>query len=308
MTRGEIALDSYRLAQYATPLPCFICDEPNPFDAELCRKCFAPLALSHQSSGPKTQPKMIATIGSSGVGKTVYLGVLMDMISRRSNTLQLLARGAFSVNLQQKTISALALGEFPEKTPNEPDRWNWVHCQITGAKPSKAVELIMPDMAGEALLEEVDHPQTYHVVNAFLSKCAGAVVLIDATQLYEGRCEEDYFTMKLLSYLSELVDDEKLGWANRPVAIVFSKADQCDVAFDDPHEFARRHAEGLWRHCQRFRQHRYFAASVPGNCAWRKCAYDGRVQAPLRVEPRGIIEPFEWLVEQVAGKALARRR
>ncbi len=44
----------------------------------------------------------------------------------------------------------------------------------------------MPDMAGEALLEEVDHPHTYRVIGSFLKKCAGAMVLIDAVKLEEG--------------------------------------------------------------------------------------------------------------------------
>ena len=73
---------------------------------------------------------MIAAIGPSGAGKTVYLGMLTDMLSRQDDDLQLLARGAFSIKLQQHTMAALARCEFPHKTPNEPDRWNWVHCQV----------------------------------------------------------------------------------------------------------------------------------------------------------------------------------
>src|SRR5207247_1966556 len=78
----------------------------------------------------KVLPRMIAVIGTSGVGKTVYLGMLLDILSRQPQRMQVLARGAFSITLQQTVISALARGEFPTKTPNEPDRWNWVHCQI----------------------------------------------------------------------------------------------------------------------------------------------------------------------------------
>ncbi len=49
----------------------------------------------------------------AGVGKTVYLGMLMDMLSRQKERMQMLARGAFSINLQQFTTTALARGEFP---------------------------------------------------------------------------------------------------------------------------------------------------------------------------------------------------
>jgi hypothetical protein len=294
-----VTLDSYRLAQYAVQVPCYICEQGNTFDAELCRHCFAPMALAHQANTQKVFSSMLATIGPSGVGKTVYLGMLMDMLSRNKERLQLLARGAFSINLQQAATQALARGEFPDKTPNEPDRWNWVHCQVQLPRHRKPVELIMPDMAGEAILEEVDHPHSFHVVRQMLLKCGGVLLMVDAARLHAGSLDQDYFSMKLLSYLIELDNHPKRGWQNRPLALVFTKADDCEACFDDPASFAKRYSPGLWRHCQeRFRHHQFFAAGVSGACA--SCnTPDGRQRVPLRIEPRGIIEPFEWLVEQI---------
>ena len=266
-----------------------------------------PLALAHQANCLKAPPRMLACIGSSGVGKTVYLGMLLDMISRRTEDLQVLARWAFSINLQQLTIAALARGEFPEKTPRtRPLELGAL--RGARARMPRALRLIMPDMAGEALLEEVEHPKTYQVVRSFLSKCQGAVVMIDAQRLAAGAADQDYFTMKLLTYLVQLVEDPKTGWRNRPLAIVFSKADQCDACFDDPAEYAARHAAGLERHCrERFKKHRFFAASVAGNCAFLE-GYEGRSMIPLRVEPRGIIEPFQWLINMRRCAATAARR
>src|SRR5687768_7995385 len=174
---GNVEMDSYRLAAYTVSCPCYICGGGNNFDAELCRHCHAPMALAHQANSQKIHPRMVATIGSSGAGKTVYLGMLADMLSKGRNDLQLLARGAFSIGLQEKTMAALSKCEFPAKTPNDPDRWNWVHCQIL-RKKLKPVELILPDLAGESLLEEIDHPNTYPVIRAFLAKCSGVLVLI----------------------------------------------------------------------------------------------------------------------------------
>jgi hypothetical protein len=299
---GTLLMDSYRLANYAIQVPCYICEETNTFDAEWCRRCFAPMAIAHQASSTKVKPRLIGTVGASGVGKTVYLGMLMDMLSTRFGDLELLARGAFSISLQQATVSALTSCHFPEKTPNEPDRWNWVHCQVNDSRQKRPVELIMPDMAGEALMEEVNHPHTYEVVRSFLSKCSGVLVLVDAVQLREGRRDQDYFTMKLLTYLRELDDDPKHGWPNRPVAIVFSKADECEECFQDATAFARTHAGGLWRHCQdRFKKHRYFASGVAGACGIRDLGREQYERVPLRVEPRGIAEPFEWLVHRLRG-------
>lgn len=304
MTKAVIQpLESYRLVQYAVPIPCYICDADNTSDAEYCHCCLAPMALTHQANSQDVHPRMVAIIGPSGVGKTVYLGMLMDMLSRQVEEMSVLARGAFSITLQQTTISALARCAFPRKTPNEPDHWNWVHCQIRRPGHGKDMELLMPDMAGEAILEEVDHPHSYRIIGHFLQKSAGAIVLIDAMQLKEGGREQDFFSMKLLNYLSELETDPRHGWKRRPLALILTKADCCEECRDDPADFARCHATGLWQQCQeRFACHRFFAASVSGSCLTCETITEGRLHFPLRVEPHGIVEPFQWMVEKLEEK------
>jgi hypothetical protein len=301
MTKAAIQpLESYRLVQYVAPISCYICGTGNTFDAEYCNFCQAPMALAHQANSQNIQPGMIGVIGASGVGKTVYLGMLMDMLSQPAARIQALARGAFSIAMQQNTISALARCAFPQKTPNEPDRWNWVHCQIRCPKQRQDLEMLMPDMAGDAILEEVDHPHSYRIISYFLQKSAAAIVLIDASQLKEGSRDQDFFSMKLLSYLGELGADPRRGWHRRPLALILTKADCCEECRDDPADFARSHASGLWQLCrERFGRYRFFAASVSGTCLSCETMSEGCVQFPLRIEPHGILEPFEWIVEQL---------
>jgi hypothetical protein len=301
MTKGiTVELDSYRLAQYAVQLPCYICGHGNTFDAEMCQLCFAPMALAHQAQCQGVLPQMVAAVGSSGAGKTVYLGMLLDMLSRLPHRMQMLARGAFSITLQQATAAALSRCEFPVKTPSEPDRWNWMHCQVRAPHHRRPVELIMPDMAGDALFEEIDHAHTYPAIRWLLRKCGGVLVLIDAPRLQAGVVEQDYATLKLLSFLCELDTDPKSGWHNRGFALIFSKADQCENCFDDPAEFARRHTPGLFQFCEkRLKRHAFFATGVAGACAYRHLPREGRRCLPLRVEPRGVVEPFEWLMESI---------
>jgi hypothetical protein len=295
-----LPLDSYRLASYSVQVPCYVCAGGNTFDAELCRHCHAPMALAHQVNTQKVAPRMVAAIGSAAAGKTVYLGMLADMLSRQDGPLQMLARGAFSINMQQATVGALARCFFPTKTPSEPDRWNWMHCQVNGKTLRRPLELIVPDMAGEAIAEEIEHPHTFPVIKAFLGKCAGVLLLIDAGRIGEGEQDQDFFTMKMLTYLMELDGHPKSGWPNRPIALVFTKADQCDGCFEDPSAFAQKHTPGLWQHCrERLRRFQFFAAGVAGACAYRQDVEEGRIRVPLRVEPRGIIEPFLWIVDQV---------
>jgi hypothetical protein len=302
MTHQGVALEleSYRISQRAAGVDCFICNECNTHDAELCRTCCAPMALSHQAAAENAAPIVLPAIGSAGVGKTVYLGMLLDMLSRQKDKLQLLACGAFSLTLQQIATSALSQCQFPPKTPSEPDRWNWVHCQATQSAVRAGTEIVIPDMAGEALFEEVDHPNSYPVVRCTLQKAAGTLILVDALGVQEGALDQDFFTMKLLTYLSGLKTSDGSSWRKRPIAIVFTKADECEECFDDPAKFAERRTPGLFRHCrERFDLCQFFASAVTGCTGVRFDARGTAERVPLRIEPRGIVEPFAWLVSQV---------
>jgi hypothetical protein len=159
----------------------------------------------------------------------------------------------------------------------------------------------MPDMAGEAILEEVEHAHSYFVVRSLLRNSAAAIILVDAAELAAGNRDADFAAMKILSCMRELeVNGQPPTMARRPVAVVFTKVDQVAGCRERPEEFARAHASGTWQHCrQEFREHGFFAASVVGCCAWLETRGEGRRHVPLRVEPYGIVEPFEWLLDRL---------
>ena len=191
----------------------------------------------------------------------------MDMLSRRQDRYKFYVPGRFFVGLQQAATAALAKCQFPTKTPNEPDRWNWIHCQIQGPREREPLELIVPDMAGEVLFEELDHPQSSPLVRAYLGRCSGIMILVDAVMLNDGSSDHDYMAMKIIGYLAELDRDRKHGW-RMPVAVVFTKADECELASADPEQFASTHAVGLWRQCRdRLTNYKYFAAGIAGPAA-----------------------------------------
>ena len=106
--------------------------------------------------------------------------------------------------------------------------------------------------------------------------------------------------MQLVSYLASLRPAKGRRKIDVPVAVVFTKADLCDEAVGDPEVLARANAPGLWRLCEARLQHcRFFSSGVAGSTA-RLVDGDGRESlVPLRVEPRGIIEPFSWLMSHV---------
>lgn len=296
---STIPLESMELAQYAVQVECYICEGGNRFDAEFCRHCRAPLALAYQARKQKTQPRLLAVLGGPAVGKTCYLGILADMLSRQSGGLQMLAHGAFSVSLQQQTISALARRRFPPATPVEPEGWRWVHCDVRAPNHKRTLDLVLPDISGSAILEEIELPRRLPAIRRLLSNSAAAMILVESTTLEGGEQTPEFVAMKIVSDLLSIPAPKRKGWSHRPVAIVFTKADRSDWALEAPDEYARRHASSLWRHCHdQLRCHRFFTASV----ARVHVGVDGfgeHVAIPMRVEPRGIVEPFAWVTEQL---------
>ena len=302
MTKSVIQpLESYRLAQYAVPIPCYICDEDNPFDAELCQHCQAPMALAHQAKRQKTPPRMIAVVGASGGGQ--------DRLPRHADGHALAAAAAAAGAGPRRVLDHAAadhdgvVGAMPVSR-EDPERAGPLELGPLPGPPARATasrsRLIMPDMAGEAMLEEIDHPYTYRVIHAFLKKCAGVMALVDAVKLDRGTPR----TRLLHHEAVELPGGtrrrpEAAAGESGPSPSSSPRPTSATSASTNPAAFARSHATGLWQQCdERFSRHRFFAAGVAGACVWRRDRFGGRVSVPLRIEPRGIVEPFEWLLEQ----------
>jgi hypothetical protein len=299
MTHTLVPLDSFRLARYAIPVSCIICAEENAFDSDRCRRCQAPMALTFQCAGQKAAPKMVAALAPPKAGKTVYLGMLTDLLSRQHHDWHLTARGAFSVSLQQTAISHLAQGWFPPPTGTDPSGWNWVHCRISNSQRRRPLEIVLPDVSGVPLCEEVERPHSQPMVYTMVRKCSVAMVLLDAARLVDGDRDPDFFAMKAVSYLCELDGRSRQGWPQRPFAFVFTKADTCEWCFSDPAGFAARYAPGLAKQAaERLRRYAFFGTCVAGGVA-HQCTSRGRRSFPLRVEPQGVTEPFEWLLRQM---------
>ena len=273
------------------------------------------MALAHQTRSVKKRPHMIAVLGASGAGKTVYLGLLMDMLTRHVGLLRSTARGPMSISLQQTTTTALATGWFPEKTVTSPENWNWVHCQFNCRRRRRPLELVIPDISGESLATETERAGRYPAIRSLLTKCAAVMVLVDAERLQSGDHEHDFTTLKLLSLIGELRDEHSRRRSRsperRPLALVLTKSDRCDSCAENPREFAEAHAGALWSDIRsRFPRHSAFACSVTGSTAYRE-SFGRRQHVPLRIEPRGIIEPFGWLMTELdenwANPSLAAR-
>jgi hypothetical protein len=277
-------------------MPCLICETENQVDSTICNTCFAPMSLIHDAVAQNRDPCIVTVIGDSNVGKTVYLGMLLDMLSKRADDFDAVPKGAYSVDLQHSVISYLSARQFPPKTAVEVDQWNWAYYQVSKSRRSaKIYDLVMPDMAGEAIAAEVAAPKTFTVIRSLLEKSAAAILLVDGALAAAGSPQPDFFALKLMSYLDGILATRREDRLSTPVAVVFSKADYCPECFDDPRAFARTNLNRLWNICDnRFANFEFFATSVVGGLGYGADDYDNVVPYPLHVAPRGVLEPFEW--------------
>jgi len=281
---------------------CLICDTVNLVEALQCKECCAPMALVHDSLAQEREPQMVSIVGESNVGKTVYLGFLLDMLSQRAGDFEAIPKGAYSVDLPQTVISHMAQRVFPPKTPMEADQWYWAYYQIRERDPTAQwVDLVMPDMAGESLAAEVAAPKTFRVIRSLLDKSAGTMLLVDAALAANGSAAPDFFALKTMSYIDTMYGAKRDQRIPTPVAVLLCKADHCPECFDDPRQFVAANLNRLWNICEsRFDNVAFFACSVVGSLGYGTSDQEAyAVPVPLHTALRGILEPFQWMVDQL---------
>ena len=293
-------LTATRSAEKATVF-CLICDTSNPMDVTLCTQCGAPMALSHETAAQHREPCITTVIGDSNVGKTVYLGMLLDMLSKRADNFDAVPKGAYSVNLQHSVITYLSARQFPPKTAIEVDEWHWAYYQVSRReKKAKVFDLVMPDMAGEALAAEVSSPRTFTVIRSLLDRSSAAILLVDSALAAAGSPQPDFFALKLMTYLDGMRATKRNQRQPTPVAVVLSKADYAPDCFADPRAFAKTNLKRLWNLCEnRFENVEFFACSVVGALGYGVDESENAVPYPLHIAPRGVIEPFEWILSKL---------
>lgn len=289
---------------YTGGLRCICCENWVSDSDTYCRTCQTPIGLSLSAMQRRGIQSFFSVLGASNAGKTVYLGLLLDLLSKGSDRMRGLATGAFSVSLQHQVVTALERRIFPDKTPNEADHWKWLHCQVTvsGGEQDRHVDLIAPDFAGEAIAAEIDQAGIFPAIRHVVSKSAGLLILCDSVKVRDAGPSEDLFAMKVAAYIAQSQDCRpEPGQGPREdgpaVAIVFTKCDGCPEAERVPAEFAASHTPRLMEFCrQTFARHEFFAAGVVGSAGTLIDDSGRRLNVPLHVEPRGISEPLEWLV------------
>jgi hypothetical protein len=269
-------------------------------DGDSCSTCFLPFKVIESIRSRPDSPRFVGVLGTSGVGKTVYLGMLLDLLSRGECGLHGLAQSPFTLSLHRKLILALERQRFPEKTPIESDRWDWLHCEIRAAKGKSRCDVVAPDVAGEAVVGELENQGTYRTIRALIGRCAGLVVLLDMVQVVTDGRGQELFAMQLLSYLDALKPRKRGRKIDVPVALVFTKTDLCDEPIRGPEEFAKANTPSLSNECRsRLDRFAFYFSGVAGSTGRLIDRNGQEMLIPLRVEPRGVVEPFAWMMSQL---------
>lgn len=284
-------------------LRCMICGARALVDSLQCRECSAPLALVRDGSSQGRETQIVSVLGDSNVGKTVYLGFLLDMLSHRAGDFEAVPVGAYSINVQQNVISHMAGRIFPPKTPMEAEQWNWAYYQICrhGKNRRGWVDLIMPDMAGESLAAEVATPRTFRAIRGLVRRSSGLMLLLDAALAANGASAPDFFGLKMLTYIDSVAGNGRHQRINTPIAIVLCKGDHCPECFDDPRRFAEANLNRTWNMCgSRFAQVEFFACSTVGSLGYGTSPQEEFVvPIPLHTALQGVLEPFEWTIDRL---------
>jgi hypothetical protein len=284
-------------------LTCACCGNETVDRGGFCNHCQMPFDMSRAVNERGTPARFVSILGRSGAGKTIYLGFLIDMLTKGTQNLRGLPHGSFSLATQQETVYALENRRFPEKTPSESDSWQWVHCEVSHVKrPRRFVDIMTPDFAGESIAQEIEHENSYPLIRSVVSRSEALLILFDSNAARDEARDEDFFAMKLMSYIARVQKGKARRWRrlNVPIAIVLTKSDSCPEAMDDPAGFAAANLPGLVQACQRsFSRFQFFAAGVVGSSAVATDGYGRRMHIPLHTEVRGIMEPLEWIMTHV---------
>jgi hypothetical protein len=253
----------------------------------------------------ENEAKFISVLGASGSGKTVYLSILIDILSNGESGLKALPKNSFSIAAQTRTLAALQDRCFPDKTPSESDRWNWVQCELRNDRqPKQLVHLITPDLAGEAIALEFERPGASPAIRELVRRSSAVIMLSDAMAICQNNTSQDHFALQTASYLYA-IKEQQADYRSRefdiPVAIVFTKCDECQEVLDAPLDFAENNMPRLVAYCENtFPNHRFFAAGVAGSLATIVDSHGRQMRVPLHTEPRGVVEPVEWIMNQKA--------
>jgi GTPase SAR1 family protein len=264
----------------------------------------------------------IAIWGTTQSGKTVYLSmlhkVLLDEYEKKCREGNV--ADAYVLSAQIETLEwlraiswqALELGIFPPATTV--GLHQFLPFVLKDCNDREVLRITFIDGPGEMFGNWENYKRTVNVpfdLMEYLRKCSGVLCLFDPTRAQNQNAD----TIAIRQTLLQIAGNNQR--VTIPFALCMTKCDDLncrnDGAFDDTDRFARTRFQPLipWfaAHAQSYQ---WFACSAIGfgdtedgvmtqNLIRRWNGVIG-IRNPRMIQPRGISDPFLWLIKQVLPK------
>lgn len=177
--------------------------------------------LSHRST-----PLIIGIIGAANAGKTSYLGMLYTLLFNGRKFAKWNFAGSYTLVAWEAQAKGLKIGSngkvpFPKSTPSTPDYYSLYHFALKN--DNRLYDVLFADSSGEVFTKwaaNTDDPEAenakwiYHNSDAF-------IFFVDCEALITGRG-------RARMAVSQLAGQVAAGLKNKPVILVWSKADKID--------------------------------------------------------------------------------
>lgn len=108
------------LSQLTQGLPgiaqfCVCCRQRLSGTETYCAHCWVPASLSQTAAGRTGPQSFLSVLGASNAGKTVYLGVLLDLLSKGTERFRGTATGAFQSICKSRWLQRWSAEHFHKK-------------------------------------------------------------------------------------------------------------------------------------------------------------------------------------------------
>ena len=183
-------------------------------------------------------PRIIGLVGSSGAGKTTYLAMLYSLLFNGKRIENWDFAGSYTLNgweLQAKTLQVQEDGTVrnPDATPSDKDFYSLYHLALR--HDGFLHDILFADSSGEVFSKWADNVNDPAAENArwIYDSAHAFLFFVDCEAIIEqrGRAKRD---------IVQLAEQVKRGLRDRPVVIVWSKADLAEQMRENIVEAIRR--------------------------------------------------------------------
>ena len=220
--------------------------------------------------------RSVSIFGIRAVGKTAYLVMLINQLSKMVNIKDMHFHSGFDYYM--KMMSWILKGDGPQ--PTKPADRILIHIKMK--VDGKAIEIRTLDVAGG------DIEKMGEVFKALIEGGDGYIFLVEPTQEPERRVTQVWLIYKLIEYLTQGFKTR----VNKPLAIAFTKNDIYGIK--EPQKFFVEYTKPVYNLEQvlaRIKKHEFFAISSYGGDL-EELKMEGKSPTPVDVE-----KPFLWITE-----------